>query len=49
MQLRTVVPVILAALALATAWVERGNAKHAADNDRYTQDYIEMLKANCEK
>jgi hypothetical protein len=36
-------PVILAVVALATAWVERGNAQHYIANGRYTDDYIRSL------
>ena len=48
MNWRAAVPVVLAVIALATAWVERGNAQHYIDNGKYADAYINSLVQQIE-
>lgn len=44
------IPVIVAAIALGTAWFEqRSKTQHYIDSGRYTDDYIEMLEQRLER
>lgn len=49
MSFRSLAPVIVAVAALATAWVQRGNAQFYMDSGDYSDDYIVMLEEKIAK